>query len=190
MLDLIEPFLRNASIPFARYDGSMPNQLREESLDRLKTSTVSECQVLLCSLKCGAVGLNLTAASRVVIIEPFWNPAIEEQAIDRVHRFGQTKDVVVYKLSIESSVEERVLELQEEKRKLIEAAIGEGGVAAANKLGMKEIMRLFKRVSRPVEGQVGAAGRVPSVGPAMKIVPGPGRTLPSNFGRRSGYSGY
>lgn len=72
MLDLIEPFLRKESFVFTRYDGSMRNDLREASLERLRTH--AKTRILLCSLKCGSLGLNLTAASRVVILEPFWNP--------------------------------------------------------------------------------------------------------------------
>ncbi|KAF2092005.1 hypothetical protein K490DRAFT_17018, partial [Saccharata proteae CBS 121410] len=141
MLDLIEPFLRKEDLSFTRYDGSMRNDHREASLNRLRND--KHCRVLLCSLKCGSLGLNLTAASRVVILEPFWNPFVEEQAIDRVHRLNQTVDVVVYKLTIASTVEERILDLQEAKRKLANAAI-EGG-KAINKLSMKDIMNLFRR---------------------------------------------
>ena len=72
MLDKIEPFLKRAGIGFARYDGSMRNDLREASLNKLRNN--SGTRVLLCSLRAGALGLNLTAASRVVILEPFWNP--------------------------------------------------------------------------------------------------------------------
>jgi SNF2 family DNA or RNA helicase len=72
MLDLIEPFIKSAGHVFTRYDGSMRNDLREASLDRLRND--KKTRVLLCSLKCGSLGLNLTAASRVVILEPFWNP--------------------------------------------------------------------------------------------------------------------
>lgn len=72
MLDLIEPFLQRDDLIFTRYDGSMRNDHREASLERLRNN--SDCRVLLCSLKCGSLGLNLTAASRVVILEPFWNP--------------------------------------------------------------------------------------------------------------------
>ena len=72
MLDLIEPFLQRDHLVFTRYDGSMRNDHREASLERLRNN--SKCRVLLCSLKCGSLGLNLTAASRVVILEPFWNP--------------------------------------------------------------------------------------------------------------------
>ncbi|KAH6633407.1 SNF2 family N-terminal domain-containing protein [Boeremia exigua] len=141
MLDLIEPFLKRANFVFTRYDGSMRNDLREASLHKLRED--KRTRVLLCSLKCGSLGLNLTAASRVVIMEPFWNPFVEEQAIDRVHRLNQTVDVTVYRLSIHNSVEERILELQEAKRKLAQAAI-EGG-KAIGKLSMKDILNLFKR---------------------------------------------
>ena len=72
MLDLIEPFLKADRLVFTRYDGSMRNDLREASLERLRTDP--RTRILLCSLKCGSLGLNLTAASRVVILEPFWNP--------------------------------------------------------------------------------------------------------------------
>ncbi|KAL9094919.1 MAG: hypothetical protein Q9165_002869 [Trypethelium subeluteriae] len=139
MLDLVEPFLRNAGFVFTRYDGSMRNDAREASLNKLRNDR--RTRVLLCSLKCGSLGLNLTAASRVVILEPFWNPFVEEQAIDRVHRLNQTVDVVVYKLTVANTVEERILALQERKRELAAAAL-EGG-KAIGKLSMKDIMDLF-----------------------------------------------
>ena len=141
MLDLIEPFLTRDSLHFTRYDGSMRNDHREASLERLRND--SDVRILLCSLKCGSLGLNLTAASRVVILEPFWNPFVEEQAIDRVHRLNQTRDVVVYKLTVADTVEARILELQEKKRALAQAAIE--GKQAAGKLSMKDILRLFRR---------------------------------------------
>ena len=141
MLDLIEPFLARDSLSFTRYDGSMRNDHREASLERLRND--SNVRILLCSLKCGSLGLNLTAASRVVILEPFWNPFVEEQAIDRVHRLNQMRDVVVYKLTVADTVEARILELQEKKRALAEAAIE--GKQAAGKLSMKDILKLFRR---------------------------------------------
>ncbi|KAL8848000.1 MAG: hypothetical protein Q9221_006962 [Calogaya cf. arnoldii] len=143
MLDLIEPFLRTEKLTFTRYDGSMRNDLREASLERLRND--EKTRILLCSLKCGSLGLNLTAASRVVILEPFWNPFVEEQAIDRVHRLNQTVDVTIYKLTVANTVEARILELQEKKRELAKQAIEGGGKAAAGKLSMKDIMNLFRR---------------------------------------------
>ncbi|KAH8816166.1 SNF2 family N-terminal domain-containing protein [Xylogone sp. PMI_703] len=142
MLDLIEPFLRKKDYQFTRYDGKMRNDLREASLNKLRND--DNCRILLCSLKCGSLGLNLTAATRVVILEPFWNPFVEEQAIDRVHRLTQKIDVVVYKITIKDSVEERILDLQEKKRQLANETI-EGGKLGAGKLGMNEILQLFKR---------------------------------------------
>ncbi|MCJ1243577.1 hypothetical protein MMC30_000774 [Trapelia coarctata] len=140
MLNLIEPFLKSEGLVYTRYDGSMRNDHREASLNRLRNE--KRTRILLCSLKCGSLGLNLTAASRVVILEPFWNPFVEEQAIDRVHRLNQTVDVVVYKITIANSVEERILDLQEKKRALASAAI-EGKAVA--KLSMQDILNLFRR---------------------------------------------
>ncbi|KAL4980911.1 SNF2 family N-terminal domain-containing protein [Aspergillus desertorum] len=139
MLDKVEPFLNRAGIGYARYDGSMRNDLREASLEKLRNNRGT--RVLLCSLRAGALGLNLTAASRVVILEPFWNPFVEEQAIDRVHRLNQTVDVKIYKMVIKDTVEERILDLQERKRELANVTI-EGKTAAA-KLTMNDMMALF-----------------------------------------------
>ncbi|CAK3894909.1 ATP-dependent helicase [Lecanosticta acicola] len=141
MLDLIQPHLQHSNMRYVRYDGSMRPDAREESLNALRNDP--KTRVLLCSLKCGSLGLNLTAASRVVIVEPFWNPFVEEQAIDRVHRLNQTVDVKVFRLTIRNTVEERILELQEKKRELAKAAI-EGG-KGVGKLSMKDILGLFKR---------------------------------------------
>ena len=140
MLDLIEPHLKSSNLRYVRYDGSMRPDAREASLHSLRHDP--KCRILLCSLKCGSLGLNLTAASRVVIVEPFWNPFVEEQAIDRVHRLNQTVDVKVYRLTVRRTVEERIIELQERKRELAAAAI-EGGKGVA-KLSMQDIISLFK----------------------------------------------
>ncbi|QSS66295.1 ATP-dependent helicase RIS1 [Histoplasma capsulatum] len=139
MLNKIEPFLKESHIGYVRYDGAMRNDLREISLDKLRNSP--KTRVLLCSLRAGSLGLNLTAASRVVILEPFWNPFVEEQAIDRVHRLNQTVDVKIYKLTIKNTVEERIVGLQERKRELANATIE--GKASAAKLTMKDMMALF-----------------------------------------------
>ncbi|KAI1132877.1 hypothetical protein F5Y10DRAFT_230378 [Nemania abortiva] len=146
MLDLVEPFLRKEGLKYVRYDGGMKNDAREASLHSLRND--KSTRVLLCSLRCGALGLNLTAASRVVILEPFWNPFVEEQAIDRVHRLTQTVDVIVYKLTVENTVEERILELQEKKRLLAATTIEGGAKKESLKLGLKEMLDLFKHMSR------------------------------------------
>ncbi|TKX21305.1 SNF2 family N-terminal domain-containing protein 8 [Elsinoe australis] len=165
MLDLIQPHLQTSRIPFVRYDGSLPNPVREAALHSLRND--ASVRVLLCSLKCGSLGLNLTAASRVVIVEPFWNPFVEEQAIDRVHRLNQTVDVKVYKLTVKESVEERILELQAKKRELANAAI-EGG-KAVGKLSMRDLLGLFggdfDRVGT-VGGEVKGQGLLHGVAPS------------------------
>ena len=140
MLDLIEPFLRQEGLVYTRYDGAMRNDVREASLERLRNH--SKTRILLCSLRAGSLGLNLTAASRVVILEPFWNPFVEEQAIDRVHRLNQTQDVVVYKMTVKDTVEARILDLQERKRELANATIE--GKSAAAKLTLQDMLKLFR----------------------------------------------
>ena len=102
MLDLIEPFLKRDNLVFTRYDGSMRNDHREASLERLRHN--NECRILLCSLKCGSLGLNLTAASRVVILEPFWNPfGMYILAIGKTC-FGCERDIPLKKFSKNCSV--------------------------------------------------------------------------------------
>ena len=83
------------------------------------------CAVFLISLKAGGVGLNLTAAGYVFLLDPWWNPAVEAQAIDRTHRIGQSKNVMVYRLIAKNTVEERILELQQTKRTLADSIISE-----------------------------------------------------------------
>ncbi|KAK9451216.1 SNF2 family N-terminal domain-containing protein [Limtongia smithiae] len=146
MLDLIQPFLRQQGITFARYDGSMKPQQRVEALEKLTNE--KEVTVLLCSLKCGALGLNLTCASRVVLVDPWWNPMVSEQAIDRVHRIGQTRDVDVYEITADQTVEERILTLQEQKRELARGVLDAGaGKLSMSRLTREEILFLFRRQS-------------------------------------------
>ncbi len=127
LLDLIEPHLRAANLGFVRLDGS--------TVDR--AGVVGEFQaedgppVMLLSLKAGGTGLNLTAADHVFLVDPWWNPAVEDQAADRAHRIGQDKPVMVYRMVARDTVEERILELQARKRKLADAALSEAGGAAA-----------------------------------------------------------
>lgn len=176
MLDLIEPFLKDNRIRFARYDGKMRNDAREASLNSLRTDPST--RVLLCSLRAGSLGLNLTAASRVVILEPFWNPFVEEQAIDRVHRLNQTQDVKVYKLTVKDTVEERILELQDKKRELANATIE--GKKGAMKLTLQDMLKLFGRDAEREHGvEVPGAGLGPSKGRGLldRGSGGSGRTI-------------
>jgi SNF2 family DNA or RNA helicase len=148
MLDLIEPFLKQEGLVYTRYDGAMRNDLREASLERLRNN--AKTRILLCSLRAGSLGLNLTAASRVVILEPFWNPFVEEQAIDRVHRLNQTQDVVVYKMTVKDTVEARILDLQDRKRELANATIE--GKSAAAKLTLQDMLKLFRHDAEHLHG--------------------------------------
>ena len=83
-----------------------------------------DCKVFLISLKAGGYGLNLTAAEYVLLLDPWWNPAVESQAIDRAHRIGQTRKVFAYRFIARDTVEEKVLELQKTKRQLADAILG------------------------------------------------------------------
>lgn len=135
LLDLVEPGLERLSIRFGRLDGST----------RDRASVVGEFQsedgppVLLASLKAGGTGLNLTAADHVFLLDPWWNPAAEDQAADRAHRIGQTRPVFVYRLVAKNTVEERILALQERKRELVDLAL-EG---AARAITREDLMSLF-----------------------------------------------
>ncbi|KAI6382879.1 hypothetical protein MCOR25_000394 [Pyricularia grisea] len=183
MLDLVAPFFDREGFKYTRYEGSMKNDLREESLHSLRNDP--KTRILLCSLKCGSLGLNLTAATRVVILEPFWNPFVEEQAIDRVHRLTQTVDVIVYKLTVGKSVEERILELQNKKRLLAEQAI-EGGMKKkdALKLGLQEMLALFTRDRSSDIGSVVDAGGRESIGSSTGTRKPVRPPVPSVFERR------
>ncbi len=124
-LDLVEPHLKQAEIPFLRLDGSTRD--RAGVVERFQE--IDGPPVMLISLKAGGTGLNLTAADHVFLLDPWWNPAAEDQAADRTHRIGQDKPVFVYRFVAAETVEEKILNLQEKKRKLAEAAIGDAGQA-------------------------------------------------------------
>ena len=116
MLALIRAQLEKDGIPYAYFDGSSTTTERVAAVNRFQEDP--ECRVFLISLKAGGVGLNLTAADYVYIVDPWWNPAVEQQAIDRTHRIGQTKAVFAYRMICRDSIEEKMLLLQERKRTL------------------------------------------------------------------------
>jgi SNF2 family DNA or RNA helicase len=128
MLDKIEDALELANIRFERLDGTMKRDDRVKAMDALKYDP--RCEVLLVSLKAGGVGLNLTAASRVYLMDPYWNPAVENQAVDRVHRLGQTRPVVTIKFIIENTIEDRLLKVQKRKEALANMTLGQGASKA------------------------------------------------------------
>ncbi|HEY3790074.1 MAG TPA: DEAD/DEAH box helicase, partial [Urbifossiella sp.] len=119
-LDIVRSRLNAEGIPFEYLDGRTRD--RQERVERFQTDPT--CKLFLVSLKAGGVGLNLTAAEYVFLLDPWWNPAVEAQAIDRTHRIGQTKPVFAYRLIARGTVEEKVLALQESKRELADAILG------------------------------------------------------------------
>lgn len=119
LLDLCEPALAQVGLQHERLDGSSRN--RAEIIHRF--SEGEGAPVMLISLKAGGTGLNLTAADHVFLLDPWWNPAVEDQAADRAHRIGQTRPVVVHRLIARDTVEERILELHARKRSLSDAAL-------------------------------------------------------------------
>jgi SNF2 family DNA or RNA helicase len=139
----------------------MSKDKREVSLNQIKNN--KRINVILISFKAGntgeriicplgageilglplRLGLNLTACNNVILVDLWWNPALEDQAFDRAHRLGQTRDVNIYKLTIENTVEERILALQNSKRALATAALS-GDRLKNLKLGLEDLMALFR----------------------------------------------
>ncbi len=118
-LSILREKLDRNNIPYAYLDGQTQN--RKAVVERFQKD--SDCKLFLISLKAGGLGLNLTEAEYVYLLDPWWNPAVEAQAIDRTHRIGQTKKVFAYRIIARDTVEEKVLELQQKKRDLAEAII-------------------------------------------------------------------
>jgi superfamily II DNA or RNA helicase len=121
LLALLRPRLDDAQITYEYLDGRTRD--RAERVERFETD--EHCPVFLISLKAGGVGLNLTAADYVFLLDPWWNPAVEAQAIDRTHRIGQSKHVFAYRLIARDTVEEKIAELQQTKRELADAIFSE-----------------------------------------------------------------
>ncbi|KAI9805798.1 MAG: hypothetical protein M1825_000412 [Sarcosagium campestre] len=143
LLDLLEVPLRQRKWGFKRYDGSMSAAKRNDAVLEFSDDANTSCRIMLVSLKAGNAGLNLVAASQVIIFDPFWNPFVEEQAIDRTHRIGQQREVKVHRLLVAGTVEDRIVDLQEKKRQLIEGALDETANRDIGRLGLKELSYLF-----------------------------------------------
>ncbi|MEI6235084.1 MAG: DEAD/DEAH box helicase [Planctomycetota bacterium] len=121
-LSIAKKKLDAANIPYEYLDGKTRD--RQAKVDRFQNDP--DCKLFLISLKAGGLGLNLTAAEYVFLLDPWWNPAVESQAIDRAHRIGQTQQVFAYRLIVRDSIEEKVVMLQQNKRDLADAIIGAG----------------------------------------------------------------
>ena len=137
LLDLIEPGLAAAGLSFVRLDGST----RDRAAVVRRFQEEAELPLMLVSLKAGGTGLNLTAADDVFLLDPWWNPAVEDQAADRAHRIGRERAVMIYRLVAIDTVEERILELQERKREL--AGLVLEGSGAASRLTRDDLLALL-----------------------------------------------
>ncbi len=138
MLDLIVPELRKRTIDFV--------EIRGDTKDRalpVRRFQNGEVPLFLLSLKAGGFGLNLTAADTVIHYDPWWNPAVENQATDRAHRIGQKQSVFVFKLIASGTIEERLLELQERKKSIADGLYAEEN-ALPLKLTAEDLQSLFQ----------------------------------------------
>ena len=123
MLALIKEKLTELNVEYEYFDGSTNINERQRAIDNFQNNP--NCRVFLISLKAGGVGLNLTAADYVYIVDPWWNPAVEQQAIDRTHRIGQTKNIFAYRMICKDTIEDKIIQLQERKRLLAKDLIAD-----------------------------------------------------------------
>ncbi|MFM2339041.1 MAG: hypothetical protein RL115_2234 [Bacteroidota bacterium] len=123
MLALIKAKLDELGVKYEYFDGSTSAPDREKAIQSFQNT--DEVRVFLISLKAGGVGLNLTAADYVYIVDPWWNPAVEQQAIDRTHRIGQTKNIFAYRMICKDTIEDKILQLQEKKKALAKDIISD-----------------------------------------------------------------
>uniref|UniRef100_A0A5B7BKV5 SWI/SNF-related matrix-associated actin-dependent regulator of chromatin subfamily A member 3-like 1 n=1 Tax=Davidia involucrata TaxID=16924 RepID=A0A5B7BKV5_DAVIN len=143
MLVLLEEPLKEAGFKILRLDGSMNAKRRAQVIADFGVPAPEGPTVLLASLKASGAGINLTAASRVYLLEPWWNPAVEEQAMDRVHRIGQEDDVKIVRMIARNSIEERILELQDKKKKLASQAFGGRGPKDRREINVEDLRTLM-----------------------------------------------
>jgi SNF2 family DNA or RNA helicase len=140
-LALVRKELDKQGIKYQYLDGSTPQHQREENVRKFQNG---EGELFLISLKAGGLGLNLTAADFVIHLDPWWNPAVEDQASDRAHRIGQQRPVTIYRLVAENTIEEKIIQLHATKRDLADTLL-EGSDMSA-KLSLSELVELIKNV--------------------------------------------
>ncbi|KAH8914517.1 hypothetical protein BT69DRAFT_1357783 [Atractiella rhizophila] len=139
-LDLLSAYLHENGMKHVNYRGDMKAEERSKTVAAFQTGRV---KYMLLSLKCGGVGLNLTKGNRIIHFDLAWSEAVEAQAFDRCHRIGQRKPVVVNRISIKGSVEEKIKALQERKRSLVQNSLGEGDGKKLGRLSVKDLCFLF-----------------------------------------------
>ena len=144
VLSKIKTVLDGNNLSYYYLDGSVKSSKRQELVNKFNTDNTN---VFLISLKAGGTGLNLTSADVVIHFDPWWNPAVEEQATDRAHRIGQKNVVEVIKLISEGTVEEKILNLQDRKKELIDNLIGGDSLnnSLFSNLSKENILKLFDR---------------------------------------------
>ncbi len=138
-LNLVREYLDKKKISYRYLDGSTPKAKREDEINAFQEG---QADLFLISLKAGGLGLNLTAADYVLHLDPWWNPAIEDQASDRAHRIGQTRPVTVYRLITKASIEEKIVRLHQEKRNLADQILTASDQSA--RFSTKELLQLIK----------------------------------------------
>lgn len=141
LLDLVEVPLSQKRMQYQRYDGSMKMDERTDAVNAFMDDPNEN--IMLISLKAGNAGLNLWKASQVIILDPFWNPFVEEQAVDRAHRMPQPREVTVHRVLVPETVEDRICVLQDKKREVIGAALDENASKSLTRLSVRELSYLF-----------------------------------------------
>ncbi|KAG8929093.1 hypothetical protein FRC02_006003 [Tulasnella sp. 418] len=141
VLNLVEFYLHEQGFNFELYTGEMNANDRHQAVHTFMHN--DDVTVMLMSLTAGGVGLNLTRANRVISLDFAWSEAIEAQAFDRTHRLGQRKEVEIYRLAIQNTVEAKVMALQEKKKHLADGSLGEGTGRKLGKLSVRELANLF-----------------------------------------------
>jgi len=138
-LDIIREYLDEQNITYQYLDGGTSSRQRKE---RVEAFQAGKGDLFLISLKAGGLGLNLTAADYVIHMDPWWNPAVEDQASDRAHRIGQTRPVTIYRLVCKNTIEEKIVTLHQEKRDLADSLLE--GTDMSGRLSSKELINLIK----------------------------------------------
>ena len=141
LLDLLEVPMLERHMRYQRYDGSMSMSDRADAIERFMDN--ADERVMLLSLKAGNAGLNLANASQVIMLDPFWNPYVEEQAIDRAHRMPQQREVTVHRVLVPDTVEDRICQIQDKKREMIDTALDEKSSKSLTRLGARELRFIF-----------------------------------------------
>ncbi len=143
-LSLVRAWLDDQGIAYQYLDGATPQRRRQEAVAAFQAG---RGDLFLISLKAGGAGLNLTAADYVIHLDPWWNPAVEDQASDRAHRIGQSRPVTIYRLVARETIEDKIIDLHRHKRDLADSLLEDAEMAA--RLGVEEMMALLKEAGAP-----------------------------------------